>query len=210
MRKLIFIAGQKGGTTKTTTSHLLCLGAHLKKQPAAYVLTDPHRSLKENGRPYTVMDGRDPDALAQIIKNSEAIKNGWVVIDGGGNRPSFDRSVADLVDLTVLPFRPSEEDVETVAKDLGALPGSIALPSAWSTNKKAQDASQWFIDGLERAYPGRVIRSPLWFVNSAHELLGENLESPSTPVRNAARRTLDVIAEAFARLEARTPDAADA
>ncbi|SMG61583.1 hypothetical protein [Paraburkholderia susongensis] len=197
MRNLIFVAGQKGGTTKSTTSHLICLGAFLRKQPSVYVLTDPNRSLKDAGRPYAVMDGRDAEGLAQIIKHSEAMKNGWVVVDGGGNRPAFDKAVAEIVDLAVLPFRPSEEDIETVAKDLEALPGSIALPSAWSTNKHAQAASQWLIDGLDKAYPGRVVREPLWFVNSAAELLGASLENPSGPVRIAARRAFSVITEAF-------------
>ncbi|VVP43650.1 hypothetical protein [Pseudomonas fluorescens] len=54
MSNLIFIGGQIGGTTKTTTAHLMSLGAILRGQPAAYVLTDPHRVLKPEGRPYVV------------------------------------------------------------------------------------------------------------------------------------------------------------
>jgi hypothetical protein len=37
----VYISGQKGGSTKSTTDHLLCLGSVLMNQPAAYVLTDP-------------------------------------------------------------------------------------------------------------------------------------------------------------------------
>lgn len=92
MSTIVYIGGQKGGTTKTTTSHLMCLGAILKKHPAAYVLTDPHRRIKSDGRPYGVLDGRDSAALAQIITASHNMGNGWLVVDGGGNRPAFDQA----------------------------------------------------------------------------------------------------------------------
>lgn len=197
MTNLVFIGGQKGGTTKTTTAHLMCLGAILHKQPAAYVLTDPHRSIKAEGRPYGVLDGRDPLQLAQILTVSQNTQNGWLIIDGGGNRQAFDKEMAVAADITLLPFRDSEEDLEAVSRDLAALPNSFALPSAWSTNKHAQQASQRFIDALERAYPLRVIRTPIYFVHSTFELLGASLENPSTPVRNAARRSFGILAETY-------------
>lgn len=195
MSNLIFIGGQKGGTTKTTTAHLMCLGSILRGQPAAYVLTDPHRTLKPEGRPYGVMDGRDAETLARIIAASGDTKNGWLVIDGGGNRPDFDRAIAAQAQLTILPFRCSEEDLETVSKDLSTIPNSVALPSAWPTNKHAQEAAQKFIDALDEVFPGRVIKTPVYFVNSALELLGNSLDNPSTPVRNAARRAFTILME---------------
>ena len=82
MSNIVYIGGRKGGSGKTTTAHLACLGAILRGQPAAYILTDPHRSLKHEGRPYSVMDGRDVNALAKIISSSHNIPNGWFVIDG--------------------------------------------------------------------------------------------------------------------------------
>jgi hypothetical protein len=195
MSNLIFIGGQKGGTTKTTTAHLMCLGAILRGQPAAYVLTDPNRTLKPEGRPYGVMDGRDASELARIIQASNNTKNGWLVIDGGGNRPDLDRAIAAQAHLTILPFRGSEEDLETISKDLSTIPNSVALPSAWPTNKHAQDAAQRFIDALDEVFPGRVIKQPIYFVHSVLELLGKTLDSPSTPVRNAARRAFSILAE---------------
>jgi hypothetical protein len=192
---LIFIAGQKGGTTKTTTAHLMCLGAILRRQPAAYVLTDPHRSLKSEGRPYGVMDGREAADLARIITASSDTKNGWLIVDGGGNRPDLDRAIAEQALLTILPFRDSEEDLEMISRDLSALPNSVALPSAWPTNKRAQVAAQRFIEALEQVYPGRIISTPIYFVHSTLELLGRRLDSPSTPVRNAARRAFSILAD---------------
>jgi len=199
MSNIVYVGGQKGGTTKTTTSHLMALGAILRKQPAAYVLTDPHRRVKEHGRPYGVLDGRDASHLAQILTASQITKNGWLIVDGGGNRPAFDKEMAAAAQLTLLPFRASEEDLEAVALDMSAMPRAVALPSAWTTNKHAQASAQRYIDALEKAFPGRVLQRPAWFVNSAAELLGATLESPSTAVRNAARHCFDILSAAFAQ-----------
>lgn len=197
MSNIVYMGGQKGGTTKSTTGHLVCLGAILRKQPAAYVLTDPNRQLKSEGRPYGVLDGRDPGRLAQIIGASHSTENGWLIIDGGGNRPAFDREMAKEASLVLLPFRDSEEDLEALALDLKAMPHAFAWPSAWPTNRHAQEAAQPLIDALIRAFPLRVIPTPLYFVNSAKELLGASLDNPSTPTRNAARRAFDIMAECF-------------
>ena len=197
MSKFVYVGGKKGGTTKTTSSHLLCLGAILRGQPAAYVLTDPTRQIKAEGRPYGVLDGRDPRKLAQIIEASRSTQNGWLIIDGGGNRPEFDSELNDAADLCLLPFRASEEDLDTVSQDLQLLPDSIAWPSAWPTNRHAEQAAQYFIDGLAKAFPLRIIKTPIYFVNSAAELLGASLKSPLTPVRSAAKRAFDIMAEAY-------------
>jgi hypothetical protein len=197
MSNFIYLGGQKGGTTKTTTAHLLCLGAILRGEPAAYVLTDPHRQIKSAGRPYAVLDGRDPQKLAQIITASQSTQNGWLVIDGGGNRPAMDSELAVEADLCLLPFRSSEEDLDMVSQDLNALPHSLAWPSAWPTNRHAQQSAQYLIDGLTKAFPLRVIDEPIYFVNSATELLGASLDSPSTPVRNAARRAYSIMVEYY-------------
>jgi hypothetical protein len=193
MSKFVYLGGQKGGTTKTTTAHLLCLGAFLRGEPSAYVLTDPNRQIKAEGRPYAVLDGRDPQKLAQIITASRSTQNGWLIVDGGGNRPALDAELSSESDLCLLPFRPSEEDLDMVSQDLQGLPNSFAWPSAWPTNRYAQQSSQYFIDGLKKAFPLRVIETPIYFVNSAAELLGASLDSPSTPVRNAARRVYSIL-----------------
>lgn len=203
----LYIGGQKGGTTKTTTAHLLCLGAVLCKQPAAYVLTDPKRELKSEGRPYGVLDGRDPTKLAQIIAANQSTLNGWLVIDGGGNRPQFDKTMAEEVELCVLPFRDSDEDLEMVRADLEAMPHALAWPAAWPTNEKAARAAQHYIDELVRDFPARVIDRPIYFVNSAKDLLDKVLGDPSTVVRSAARRAFDIMNNHYAE-QARNREAA--
>lgn len=197
MSNIIFLGGHKGGSTKTTTAHLLCLGSILRNQPAAYVLTDPKRQLKGEGRPYGVLDGRDPAQLAQIIGASHSAENGWLIIDGGGNRPAFDNEMAKEAHLVLIPFRDSEEDLEAVAHDLKAIPTAFAWPSAWPTNIHAQESAQPLLDAVTKAFPLRVILPPINFVNSIKDLLGAALDSPSTPARSAARRAFDIMEETF-------------
>jgi chromosome partitioning protein len=194
MSRIVYVGGQKGGSSKTCTAHLLCLGAILARQPADYVLTDPNRQLKEEGRPYGVIDGRDPLKLAQVIAASQSVKNGWLIIDGGGNRPAFDAEMAKEAQLLLLPFRDSEEDLDAVSLDLKAIPRALAWPSAWPTNVKAKGTAQALIDALSMAFPERVIQEPLYFVNSAKELLGASLDNPSTAVRSTARRAFSIMA----------------
>lgn len=197
MSNLLFIGGGKGGTTKSTTAHLLCLGAILSKQPAAYVLTDPNRDMKPDGRPYSVLDGRDGNNLAQIIMASSNSGNGWLIIDGAGNRPAFDKAVSAQADLTLLPFRDAQEDVDTVLKDLSAMPAAFAWPAAWPTNKLAAQAAQKYLDQVRAAFPLRVVQPPLSFVNSAKSLMDTILGEPSTEVRREARRAFAIMAGWF-------------
>jgi chromosome partitioning protein len=187
--RTVAILGKKGGTTKTATSHLLCLGAYLNGIPAAYVLTDPDRKVRSEGRPYAVLDGRLPEQLALIFTSSQSNLNGWLFIDGGGNRPHFDKEIAKDADLTILPFRASEEDVDSVAQSMTAIPNALAWPSAWPTNAFALTAAKYLLDGIAQAFPQRVMSPALPFVNSVSDLLSSALVSPSSSVRQLARRS---------------------
>jgi len=195
--KSVAILGGKGGTTKTATSHLLCLGADLQGMPACYVLTDPQRKVRGEGRPYAVLDGRMPDQLAVIFSSRDSNVNGWLIIDGGGNRPEFDKKVAENVDLTIVPFRASEEDIDTVAQSLSSLPNSLAWPSAWPTNAFAVNSARYLLDGLSKAFPQRIITPPIPFVNSISDLLAMNLVTPSTAVRAAARKAFHTMSDYY-------------
>lgn len=197
MTKLVYFGGQKGGGGKTTTTHLFCLGAILTHQPAAYILTDPHRSPRPEGRPYSVIDGRDPDVLAQIIQNSQAGGNGWLAIDGGGNRQAFDEEMARICGLSIIPFNDTEESLEVAGKDLARMERSFALPTAWPNNSKAQEASRHYIGALSSAFPGRVIPSLSLAVHSTNELTAHALGNPSSPVRILARKVYGLVGELY-------------
>jgi cellulose biosynthesis protein BcsQ len=203
---IVFFGGVKGGVGKSATSHAACLGATLCNQAAVYVLTDPKRKLRSEGRPYAVLDGREPHMLATILNESRKGLEGWTIIDGGGNRPAFDEEVAAASDLCILPFRASEEDLDMVADDLGRIPNAVAWPTAWPTNPYASRAATFLIEGLVKAFPLRVISPPIPFVNSVSELLAASLISLSTPVRQMSRKVFDVMSEEF---EQRKPKAAE-
>src|SRR5580700_10426558 len=197
--KLVFFGGSKGGVGKSATAHLACLGAILCNQAAAYVLTDPGREIRNKGRPYEVLDGREPKDLANILAASRGTSDGWLNLDGGGNRQAFDEAIAEEVDLCIFPFRPSHEDMDTVSMDMDRIPNALAWPAAWPTNLFAIPAAQSFINRLSKKYPSRVITKPIPFVNSASDLLAETLDSPSQPVRRLARKVFSVMEEQFER-----------
>ncbi len=194
---IIFFGGDKGGVGKSATTHGACLGAILRNQSAVYVLTDPKRKIRAEGRPYGVLDGREPQKLANILNASRNGLGGWTFVDGGGNRPAFDEEVAAAADLCILLFRASEEDLDPVADNLRRIPDAVAWPTAWPTNPYAARAAHFMIEGLVKAFPLRVINPPIPFVNSVSELLSASLDSPSTPVRHLARKIFDVMAEEF-------------
>jgi len=195
--KSVAILGKKGGTTKTASSHLLCLGAYLYGIPAAYVLTDPTRKVRGEGRPYAVLDGRMPEQLALIFNSSQNNLNGWLFIDGGGNRPEFDVEVARHVDLTIIPFRASEEDIDTVAQSLTEIPNALAWPSAWPTNAFATNAAQYLVDALGTAFPHRIMSPTIPFVNSISDLLSSSLATPSSAVRQTARKAFSTMQDYY-------------
>ncbi len=184
--KLIAVLGTKGGAGKTSLAHLLCLGASLRNHPVAYVLTDPSRQLRAEGRPYPTLDARRPETLAGLVDAAKT-GDGWMIIDGGGNRPAFDHELHDLADLAILPMRASAEDMDTVASDMRALPKALVWPYAWPTNVFAKKSVEPFLQAMEGTFPGRILLNPVPFVQSSHELLLPVLESPSTTVRNVAR-----------------------
>jgi chromosome partitioning protein len=195
--KTVAVLGTKGGSTKTATSHLLCLGAYFSGEPAVYTLTDPQRRLRGEGRPYAVLDGRLPAQLAVILNTARHNLSGWLFIDGGGNRPAFDKEIYETVELTVIPFRASEEDIDTVAENLRALPKAFAWPTAWPTNPLAVSTAEYLIEGLGKAFPQRIMTPAVPFVNSISDLLAGKLVTPSSPVRQIARKAFETITDYY-------------
>ncbi len=68
MAEIVCIIGNKGGTGKTTLSHMLCQGMGLLEQRSVCVLTDTLREpLDPNGRRYLIADARTPEALGKVL-----------------------------------------------------------------------------------------------------------------------------------------------
>jgi hypothetical protein len=203
---IILFGGTRGGIGKTVMSHAACLGAILDNQPAAYVLTDPLRKLRTDGRPYGVLDGRKPLMLARILKESRKGSGDWTIIDGGGNRPAFDEEVAAAADLCIFPFRATDEDLDVVGNDLMRIPKAIAWPTAWPTNPFAFRAAQLLLERFAKAFPLRVINHPIPVVNSSSQLIADSLGSPPTVVRRMSRKIFEVMVKEF---DKRIPEPAE-
>lgn len=142
MAKTIVLAGDKGGSGKTTSSHAIAHGLAMYGIRAFHVSTDPRRDvLSSETRRYATLDGRDPHVLGGILDKLENMDGAVVLIDGGGGRPDVDRVLARAADLTILPFMQSQTDLRVVKADLERLPEAVGLPNRWPTQKWARDVA---------------------------------------------------------------------
>lgn len=158
MAQIISVLGNKGGTGKTTISHLLGQGFGLLGVRAVVAVTDPTRDpLGRAGRRYLPADARTPEQLERIAATLRGV-DGWVgIIDGGAGRLDLDERLAARSDVVLLPFRDSHEDIRTVRKDLDRLETAYAVPSQWPTNPLARDAAFRTIEELMAEYRERIL-----------------------------------------------------
>jgi chromosome partitioning protein len=213
MAEIICIIGTKGGTGKTTLSHLLCHGLSLLGRRTACIMTDEYRDpLPPQGRRYVMADARSPVARAKVVDKLRSLA-GWMgVLDGGANRTDTDISLYELSDLVLLPFRDSPEDIRTVMHDLELFPRAFALPSQWPRNKWQQEAAQKLIDSLPNDMQSRVL-SPVYAI-AASKLLLQNTPPDTLPTalntatRAAAQQVLDLLGDDTASVEASLREAA--
>ncbi|MCQ9375888.1 hypothetical protein NMQ14_16690 [Methyloversatilis sp. XJ19-13] len=189
MAEIICVIGNKGGTGKTTLSHMLCQGLGLLNQRSVCVLTDIGREpLDPEGRRYLTADARSRDALAKVVEKIRGL-NKWIgVIDGGANRSDMDRHLYSLAHLVLLPFRDSHEDMRTVQQDLEAFPRALALPMQWPTNSWAREAADRTVEAQLGAYRNRILE-PVFAISSSKQLLQKRIpETLPSPLANACRR----------------------
>ena len=189
MAEIICVIGNKGGTGKTTVSHMLCQGMGLLGHHSVCVLTDLGREpLNPEGRRYLTADARTREALAKVVDKIRTL-NKWVgVIDGGANRDEMDRHLYGLANLVLLPFRDSQEDIRTLIKDLETFPRAYALPSQWPTNPWAQEAARKTLQNSLGDYRDRILE-PVNALSSSKLLLQKRIpETLPTPLANACRR----------------------
>ncbi|WP_426960326.1 hypothetical protein [Muricoccus radiodurans] len=170
MARVIAFAGSKGGTGKSTLSHLAAHGAGSLPRPipAVVVTTDPEDALAEGERRYVVVDGRSPPLLADQLQRLLAVDHLLILVDGVANRADVDRVLADIADLVVVPFGPSAQDGARAAANLDGLPSAVALPNRWPTHPGvARRARRW----LEAVPSGRRL-PPLKAIPRLDALLG--------------------------------------
>ncbi|HZV55074.1 MAG TPA: hypothetical protein VFF82_09045 [Rhodocyclaceae bacterium] len=198
MADIICVIGNKGGTGKTTLSHMLCQGMGLLGQRSVCVLTDTHREpLAPAGRRYLVADARSREALIKVVDKIRSL-NAWMgVIDGGGNRTEMDRKLYGVADLVLLPFRDSHEDIRTVIRDLDMFPRAYAIPTQWPTNAWARESAEKTVAEMLAPYRDRIL-DPVQSL-AASKLLLQRLVPTSLPTplantcRASARQVLDLL-----------------
>ena len=140
MAQIVCSIGSKGGTGKSTVSHMLCHGLGLLGQRSVCVLTAVGRDpLDPAGRRYLIADARSRKALEKVVDKIQEL-TGWMgVIDGGADRGDMDRKLYGIADIVLLPYRASHEDICSVRRDLDAFPRAYALPAQWPTSPWQRD-----------------------------------------------------------------------
>ena len=198
MAEIVCIIGNKGGTGKTTLSHMLCHGMGLLGQRSVCVLTDTHREpLDPDGRRYLVADARTREALGKVVDKIRSLP-GWLgIIDGGGNRSEMDRKLYSLASIVLLPFRDSHEDIRTVIRDLEMFPRAYAIPSQWPSNAWQREAAEKTVDQFLSHFDDRILE-PVTSISASKYLLQKTMPaSLPSPLANAsrgiARQVLDLL-----------------
>lgn len=188
MAEIICVIGNKGGTGKTTLSHMLAQGLGLLGHRAACVLTDTTREpLSPDGRRYITADARTRDALTKVVDKLRTLPDWIGVIDGSGNRTEMDRKLYAMSDLVLMPFRDSHEDIRTVLRDLDMFPRGYAVPTQWPTNAWQRDAADRAVAQLMGAHRERILH-PVAALSASKLLLQKKMpEQLPTPVANACR-----------------------
>lgn len=206
MAHIVCFIGNKGGTGKTTLTHMLSHGLGLLSHHAVAVMTDLDREpLAKANRRYLPFDARAEDNLEKVVAKLRAVDSWIGVIDGGANRPEMDARLHDLAALTLLPFRESHEDIRTVLRDLERFPDAYALPSQWPTNPWQLDAARRTVDQLLGAHRPRLL-DPVCAISSSKLLLQRELpEQLPSNLNSACRRLADQVLELLG--ETAAPDA---
>lgn len=203
--RLICVIGNKGGTGKTSITHMMCHGFGLLGMRAIAVLTDPTRDpLLRGNRNYTPLDGRSPDKLEKIMEKLANMPDWIGVIDGGANRPEMDHLLYEKATLALLPFRDSHEDIRTVRKDLDMFGQAYGIPSQWPKNPWQQMAAEHTLDELMQDYRPRLL-DPVYTVSSSKLLLETQLPNELPTVLNNICRGL--AKQVLARMNQQQDDA---
>ncbi len=198
MADIICVIGNKGGTGKTTLSHMLCQGMGLLGKRSVCVLTDTHRDpLDPEGRRYLTADARTRESLAKVADKIRSLEAWLGVIDGGGNRSEMDRKLYGLADLVLLPFRDSHEDIRTVIRDLELFPRAYAVPMQWPTNAWQREAAEKTVREFLAPYRDRILE-PVATLSATKLLLQDRLPGALPTVlanacRSMAHQVLDLL-----------------
>jgi hypothetical protein len=203
--KGVAIAGHRGGSGKTSIAHSIALGAAWNGVPAYLFHTDKREPIITTNRPYQYYDARDHSVLIKLV-DAAMSKQGLCIIDGGGNRPEFDKWVAKSVDLTIIPICPDPEDV------IVGLEHKKRLLDAGATNVKFL-INKYPGSKVERNYvnknylckiPKTEIIGTLPLVGAIRQLRSSDtgeFERPPSRVNNFSRQVYQMVSKELKRIK---------
>lgn len=191
----ISIIGAKGGVGKTTASHMLANGLARFGIASVLVTTDHNDgriSLSDEKRPYQTVPGQTAEDLENIFDtfanlDVDPTSPRVMIVDGGGNRIELDKLLYLISDVTLLPFKDSEEDLRVVSADLNRYENAFALPNAWPTNVFAQHQTTAILEKMSTQYPARIL-IPIPAVRSSQNLLKEAHDPCDSRLNSACKK----------------------
>lgn len=200
--KGIAVLSDKGGVGKSTLCHLLAIGAAWKSVPAYLFHTDNREPMVVDGRPYAYIDARELERLSTVM-GSLINNDGYCIIDGGGNRPEFDKWIAEAVDLVLIPVTADEEAVNLARGMMNRLEGQGIHHARYvlnmvSPNEKERkyDSQRFFAVLKPEKIVGQIKRvSGVKRLRMSDESVP--FPTPPTNVNNLSRHLHRLVDEAF-------------
>ena len=192
MIKTIAFLSSDGGCAKTTSAHLLCLGASWHSVESAFIHTDDKKPIKIN-RPYHYFDCREPEQL--VNKVNEIVNSGIpgvVVIDGGAGRKGNDEWFSKKTNLIVIPVDLSQGGVrEAISTSLLVTENGgnfvFIIPNCPSENSMGKK-DKWFIGEIAKNGPVAAKIPPIKSIRDLDEDDADGqFITPQTSVNKAAR-----------------------
>jgi chromosome partitioning protein len=137
MKHIISFLGHKGGTGKSTCSHLAAIGLAELGYGVIHASTDSSRLIRSSeNRKYGCLSARTEAELKTLIEKFKELiekdnKNIFLIIDGGANKRDLDEDLAKISDLVIVPTKDGFNDLDAAVIDVKRLPNSYALRSMW-------------------------------------------------------------------------------
>jgi cellulose biosynthesis protein BcsQ len=195
--KGIAIISKKGGVGKTSLCHLLALGSAWNNIPSYLFHTDDRKPMEIDGRPYAYIDGRDLNRLSTVAE-SLMTSDGLCIIDGGGNRPEFDKWISEFVDIVLIPVTADTESIDLGIETMESLKEegidhAYYLMNMTSSHQNARlfDFNNFYSKLDEKKIIGGVKR-----VDAVKRLRisdTEPFETPPTNVNNLSRALYNIV-----------------